>query len=228
MRRNQFRVANQSTFIRADNVRSGSRTAFMARRDNDRFWVYFRHSQIPPEDTEGSCDSSSEKELPSCDTPSARRNGKIIQPILPNKPHGIPRVDDRRILNGIFWVLRSGAQWRHLPDRYGPCTTCYNRFVRWRRAGIWDKIMDNLTAAHDGSVQMIDTSVIPRPPARSPRRQRQSTAHRPLSRWANQQASCRCGRQRPAGAVRSDVWPSRRQPALLAPSRTAPSNESTA
>ena len=41
---------------------------------------------------------------------------KIIQPILPNKSRGIPRVDDRRILNGIFWVLRSGAPWRDLPD----------------------------------------------------------------------------------------------------------------
>jgi Putative transposase of IS4/5 family (DUF4096) len=60
----------------------------------------------------------------------------IIRPMLPNKPRGIPRVDDRRILNGIFWVLRSGAPWRDLPHSYGPPTTCYNRFVRWRRAGI--------------------------------------------------------------------------------------------
>jgi transposase len=48
----------------------------------------------------------------------------VIRPILPNKPRGIPRVDDRRILNGIFWVLRSGAPWRDLPDSYGPSTTC--------------------------------------------------------------------------------------------------------
>jgi transposase len=40
--------------------------------------------------------------------------------MLPNKPRGNPRVDDRRILNGIFWVLRSGAPWRDLPDGYGP------------------------------------------------------------------------------------------------------------
>jgi len=54
----------------------------------------------------------------------------VIKPMLPNKSRGIPRVDDRRILNGIFWVLRSGAPWRDLPDNYGPHTTCYNRFVR--------------------------------------------------------------------------------------------------
>jgi transposase len=73
----------------------------------------------------------------------------IIRPMLPTKPRGVPRVDDRRILNGIFWVLRAGAPWRDLPGIYGPRTTCYNRFVRWRRAGIWDGIMQALTAAVD-------------------------------------------------------------------------------
>ena len=48
----------------------------------------------------------------------------VIKPMLPNKPRGMPRVDDRRVLNGIFWVLRSGAPWRDLPGIYGPCTTC--------------------------------------------------------------------------------------------------------
>jgi transposase len=56
-----------------------------------------------------------------------------IKPMLPNKPRGVPRVNDRRVLNGIFWVLRSGAPWRDLPDNFGPYTTCYNRFARWRR-----------------------------------------------------------------------------------------------
>lgn len=50
---------------------------------------------------------------------------KIIQPILTTKSRGVPRVDDRRVLNGIFWVLRSGAPWRDLPDQYVPHTTCY-------------------------------------------------------------------------------------------------------
>jgi hypothetical protein len=57
-----------------------------------------------------------------------------IKPMLPNKPRGVRRVNDRRVLSGIFWVLRSGAPWRDLPETYGPRTTCYNRFVRWRRA----------------------------------------------------------------------------------------------
>lgn len=85
---------------------------------------------------------------------------RVIEPLLPNKPRGVPRVDDRRVLNGIFWVLRSGAPWRDLPGRYGPRTTCYNRFVRWRKAGVWDYLMDEITKAHDSRVQMIDTSVV--------------------------------------------------------------------
>ena len=84
----------------------------------------------------------------------------VIEPVLPQKSRGVRRVDDRRVLNGIFWVLRSGAPWADLPERYGPYTTCYNRFNRWTKAGIWDRIMDAITEAYDGNIQMIDgTSV---------------------------------------------------------------------
>src|SRR6266436_2840645 len=83
-----------------------------------------------------------------------------IKPFLPNKPRGVPCVNDRRVLNGIFWVLRSGAPWRDLPQSFGPYTTCYNRFVRWRRAGVWSQVMEALAGAHDGDVQMIDTSIV--------------------------------------------------------------------
>jgi len=85
---------------------------------------------------------------------------RAIQPLLPNKPRGTPRVDDRRVLNGIFFALRSGMPWRDLPERYGPYTTVYNRFNRWRKAGVWDRLMDAITEAYDGRVQMIDTSVV--------------------------------------------------------------------
>ena len=105
-----------------------------------------------------------------------------IKPMLPNKPRGVRRVNDRRVLNGIFWVLRSGAPWRDLPESYGPYTTCYNRFVRWRQAGIWDQIMEALAAAHDGAVQMIDTSVRACTPAWSLRRGQQRTTHGPVAR----------------------------------------------
>src|SRR2546426_2004410 len=83
-----------------------------------------------------------------------------IKPMLPNKPRGVRRVNDRRVLDGILWVLRSGAPWRDLPNAFGPYTTCYNRFVRWRRAGVWSRLMSALAGAHDAAVQMIDTSIV--------------------------------------------------------------------
>ena len=62
----------------------------------------------------------------------------VIQPLLPNKPRGVPRVDDRGVLTGFVWRLRTGAPWADIPDRYGPHTTYVNRLNRWRRAGVWD------------------------------------------------------------------------------------------
>src|SRR5687768_5543731 len=85
---------------------------------------------------------------------------RVIEPLLPNKPRGVPRVDDRRVLNGIFCVLRSGAPWRELPERYGPRTTCYNRFVRWSKECVWHRPMDAITAADDGDIQMADSTSV--------------------------------------------------------------------
>ncbi len=80
---------------------------------------------------------------------------RVIEPLLPNKLRGVPRVDDRRVLRGIFWVLRSGSPWRGLPDRYGPHMTCCNRFRRWAKAGVWERITDAITDAYGGDVRMI-------------------------------------------------------------------------
>lgn len=84
----------------------------------------------------------------------------VIAPLLPNKPRGVPRVDDRKVLNGIFWRLRTGSPWADIPERYGPATTCYNRFVRWRKQGVWDRVFAAITAAYDGDLQSIDSSSI--------------------------------------------------------------------
>ena len=84
----------------------------------------------------------------------------IIEPLLPNKPRGVQRADDRKVLNGIYWRLRTGSPWADIPERYGPSTTCYNRFVRWRRLGVWDHIFDAVSAAYDGDLQSIDSSSV--------------------------------------------------------------------
>jgi transposase len=60
--------------------------------------------------------------------------------------HGIARVDDRRVLSGIIYVIRNGLQWRDAPAAYGPHKTLYNRFVRWSRMGMFDRIFAALSA----------------------------------------------------------------------------------
>ena len=83
-----------------------------------------------------------------------------IAPQLPTNLTGPARDDDRRIISGIVHMLQSGARWRDCPPEYGPYTTIYNRFNRWRKAGVWDRLMDAIIEAHDGKVQMIDSSVV--------------------------------------------------------------------
>ena len=54
--------------------------------------------------------------------------------------HGVPRVDDRRIVSGIIFIIRNGLRWRDAPKEYGPHTTIYNRFIRWSRLGVFNRI----------------------------------------------------------------------------------------
>ena len=56
--------------------------------------------------------------------------------------------------------LRTGAPWADIPQRYGPHTTCVNCFNRWRKAGVWDRILAAVSKAYDGDIQMIDSSSI--------------------------------------------------------------------
>lgn len=84
----------------------------------------------------------------------------MIQPLLPNKPRGVPRVDDRRVINGILWRFRTGCSWRDVPACYGPRTTLFNRFTRWRAAGVWQRIFDVLSEGYDGGIVMIDSSIV--------------------------------------------------------------------
>lgn len=74
-----------------------------------------------------------------------------LKPFLPpQRPHtGRPALDHRTILNGILWVLRTGAPWRDLPERYGSWNTVYSRFRRWREAGVWDRVLAEVQAQGD-------------------------------------------------------------------------------
>jgi transposase len=79
-----------------------------------------------------------------------------LQPLLPpQKPRtGRPNLDHRRILNGILWLLRTGAPWRDLPYRYDSWRTVASRFYRWRQAGIWQRLFEVVQQQADASGQM--------------------------------------------------------------------------
>ncbi len=67
-----------------------------------------------------------------------------IRPFFP-LAHGVPRMDDRRVLSGIVYMIRNGLQWKDAPKAYGPHKTLYNRFIRWSRLGVFDRIFVALT-----------------------------------------------------------------------------------
>jgi len=68
-----------------------------------------------------------------------------IKPYFP-RPHGRPRVDDRRVISGIIHVIRNGLRWRDAPAVYGPSKTLYNRFIRRSKAGVFNRIFATLAA----------------------------------------------------------------------------------
>lgn len=73
---------------------------------------------------------------------------------------GRPRNDDRKILNGVLWITRSGAAWRDLPERYGPWSTVYNRFAQWQEEGLFEKILDELGEEADLQDMSMDSSCV--------------------------------------------------------------------
>ena len=84
-----------------------------------------------------------------------------MQRIAPYFPlsHGIARVDDRRVLSGIIFVIRNGLRWRDAPKDYGPHKTIYNRFVRWSRLGVFNRIFAELAGKGGRSERlMIDAT----------------------------------------------------------------------
>ena len=86
------------------------------------------------------------------------RQWAVIEPLLPSNQPGARRVDDRRVLSGIVHVLRSGSRWQDCPAVYGPPTTIYNRFHRWSRRGLWQRMLRALAVAEPGDVQLIDST----------------------------------------------------------------------
>jgi transposase len=83
-----------------------------------------------------------------------------LRPYFP-KSHGKPRVDDRRVLNGIIFVNRNGLRWCDAPKDYGPHKTLYNRWKRWGEKGVFLQMMEGLAAASaEPKTVMIDATYL--------------------------------------------------------------------
>ncbi|WP_281349015.1 transposase [Microvirga thermotolerans] len=82
-----------------------------------------------------------------------------LEPHLPHNQPGKPRVDDRRVISGILHILKTGGRWRDVPPEYGPAKTIYNRYTRWARRGVWQRIFAKVAAA--GQSQRSWRSTVP-------------------------------------------------------------------
>lgn len=91
-----------------------------------------------------------------------------LEPLLPpQRPKtGRPNLPHRKVINGILWIVRTGAPWADLPKRYGNYKTVSSRYYRWRNAGIWNQVLAALQAdadqkdALDWSVHFVDSTVV--------------------------------------------------------------------
>jgi transposase len=85
-----------------------------------------------------------------------------IEDMLPGKvgDPGRRGVDNRLFVNGVLWVLRSGAHWHDLPERYGKWKTVHTRFARWAKAGVWDRVFAALIKDRKNEYLMLDTTLV--------------------------------------------------------------------
>ncbi|MFD1127655.1 IS5 family transposase [Paenibacillus provencensis] len=118
---------------------------------------------------------------------------KDLLPLERKLQRGRPATDNRKMLNGMLWVIRSGVPWRDLPEYYGSWSSVHSRFRRWEKTGIFDRMLEVLSTEPDSESVMIDASIVRAHQYGAGAKGGSNSSDRTISRRLNLQDSRGCG-----------------------------------
>jgi transposase len=87
---------------------------------------------------------------------------EAIKDFLPGRKEHVGRTaaDNRTFVNGVLWILRSGARWHDLPERYGKYKSVHKRFMRWAHSGVWEQVFHELVRDKKNQYLMLDSTIV--------------------------------------------------------------------